>query len=105
MPTYAVHGTVVNTQTNQPIARVEVILNQDYAILTDGEGHFEFDQIPAGEYQVSVGRPGYISIGNFMGGNFGRGIRHPLQPQQIRVARTCRSSLFGWRRALRFEDK
>jgi hypothetical protein len=84
-PTYSVHGTVVNAQTNQPTARAEVILNQDYAVLTGSEGRFAFDQIPAGEYQVSVGRPGYISIGNFMGGNFGRGIRHPLQPQQIRV--------------------
>jgi len=63
---YTVHGTVINAQTNQPIARAEVILDQEYAVLTGNEGQFEFDQIPAGDYQVSVGRPGYIPVGNAM---------------------------------------
>ena len=83
-PTYSVHGIVVNTQTNQPIARAEVILNQDYAVLTDGEGHFEFDQIPAGDFQVSVERPGYIPIGSVIGPTSGA---FPLSAQPARHVR------------------
>ncbi len=82
-PTYSVHGTVVNAQTNQPIARAEVILNQDYAVLTGNEGRFEFDQIPAREFQVSARRPGYIPVGNVNGPSFGRGSPQPAR--RIRV--------------------
>jgi Carboxypeptidase regulatory-like domain len=85
-PTYAVHGTIVNAQTNQPIVRAEVILNQDYAVLTDAEGRFEFTHIPAGDFQVSVRRPGYISIGNMLTRSFGRGSPAPSQPaRRIRL--------------------
>jgi hypothetical protein len=85
-PTYGVQGTVVNAQTNQPIARAEVILNQDYAVLTGNEGRFEFDQIPAGEFQVSVRRPGYIAVGNVNGPSSGRGFSPSPQPaRRIRV--------------------
>lgn len=85
-PTYAVQGTVVNSQTNQPVARAEVILNQEYAVLTGNEGRFEFDQIPAGDFQVSVRRPGYISIGNMNGPTFGRGFPRSSAPERhIRV--------------------
>jgi len=72
VPAFAVHGAIVNAQTNQPIGRAEVILNQEYAVLTNAEGRFEFDGIPAGDVQVSVQKPGYISIGHPTGVTFGR---------------------------------
>src|SRR5579863_4367311 len=72
VPAFAVHGAIVNAQTNQPIGQAEVILNQEYAVLTNAEGRFEFDGIPAGDVQVSVQKPGYISIGHPTGVTFGR---------------------------------
>jgi hypothetical protein len=82
-PTYAVHGTIVNAQTNQPIGRAEVVLNWDYAVLTDAEGRFEFTQIPAGYHEVSVRRPGYIPIGNIV--NTSGSPPHPQPARRIRL--------------------
>jgi len=43
-PSNAIRGTVVNQVTGQPIPRALVhSLDDRYAMLTDGEGHFEFD--------------------------------------------------------------
>lgn len=85
-PTYAVQGTIVNAQTNQPIGRAEVILNNEHAVLTSAEGRFEFDQIPMGDYQVSIEKPGYISIGYAMGASFGRRLASRPRPgRRIRV--------------------
>jgi hypothetical protein len=60
--TATLHGTVVNSVTHQPIARALVSLDQySQATLTDNEGRFTFDNIPAGQTTLSAKRPGYAS--------------------------------------------
>lgn len=55
--TYPVRGTVVDSVTAQPIARVLVNGQQD-AVLTDKEGKFDL-QLPGGTAQILLERPGY----------------------------------------------
>jgi hypothetical protein len=57
--TYPVKGTILNSITHEPIARALVDGHQD-AVLTDNDGRFELN-LPAGETQLSVRRPGYNS--------------------------------------------
>ncbi len=61
---YAVRGAVVNATTGQPVARALVNLNEEYAVLTGGDGQFSFDNLPAGMYMVSVRKPGYVGFGS-----------------------------------------
>ena len=83
---YTVHGVVVNSLSNQPIARAEVVLDQDFAVLTDGEGRFSIDEVTAGQHSVSVQRPGYLGFGIAGGAPFR--IRFPgrlRSPRRIQV--------------------
>ncbi len=57
--TYSVHGTVVNRFTGQPIPRALVGI-LDRAVLTDGDGRFEFTGLPAVFTAVTVRKPGYL---------------------------------------------
>jgi hypothetical protein len=60
--TATLHGTVINAVTHQPIARALVSLDQStQATLTDNEGRFTFDNVPAGQTTLSAKRPGYAS--------------------------------------------
>lgn len=61
---YEVRGTVVNSATGQPVPRALVDLNEQYAMLTGGDGQFSFDDIPAGMYMVTVRKPGFRGFGN-----------------------------------------
>lgn len=61
---YAVRGTVVNGVSGQPVPRALVDLNEQYAMLTGGDGQFSFDNLPAGTYMVTVRKPGYRGFGN-----------------------------------------
>lgn len=59
---YPVRGTVVNSLTNQPIARALVTLQggaQD-ATLTNSEGQFEFANVSAGFCLITAIRPGFF---------------------------------------------
>jgi len=60
---YTVNGTVVNATTGQAVARALVDLNEQYAVLTGGDGAFSFDNLPAGTYMVSVRKPGFVGFG------------------------------------------
>lgn len=60
-PTYAVDGTVLDSLTQQPIARA-LVEGRDDAVLTDSEGRFEL-HLPAGVAPISVRRPGYQGSG------------------------------------------
>lgn len=85
---YTVRGAVVNAVTSQPVARALVSLAQDQAMLTDTNGQFSFANVAAGNYALSVTKPGYQGRGGFMGGMhsvppFTR--QHPEPPLQIQV--------------------
>lgn len=62
-----VRGTVLNSVTGQPVARVLVQLgDQQHVLLTDSEGRFEFAGVTPGTTQINLRRPGYLeSRGNF----------------------------------------
>lgn len=66
-PGYSVHGTVVNATSGQAIGRALVSFDSDRAMLTASDGSFAFDNVPAGEYSVSVQKPGFQGFGNMMG--------------------------------------
>jgi hypothetical protein len=85
---YALRGTVVNSVTNQPVARALVSLAQDQAMLTDSNGQFAFDNLGPGSYSLSVTKPGYQGRGGAMGGmirgnSFSR--LRPAPPTSIQV--------------------
>jgi hypothetical protein len=58
---YPVRGVVLNAVSHQPVARALVQLNGQNAMLTDNEGRFAFENIPAGTEMVTIRRPGYVS--------------------------------------------
>ncbi|MGC2582302.1 MAG: carboxypeptidase-like regulatory domain-containing protein [Acidobacteriaceae bacterium] len=60
---FTVTGTVVNAATGQPIARAEVILGNDQAQLTAGDGTFSFEHVPAGPTALTIHKPGYRGFG------------------------------------------
>ena len=86
---YTVRGTVINAVTNQPVARALVSLAQDQAVLTGSNGQFTFDNVAAGSYSVSVGKPGFQGIGAIAGishpNMLQRSGRSSRMPQQIQV--------------------
>ncbi|MGB9032403.1 MAG: carboxypeptidase-like regulatory domain-containing protein [Acidobacteriaceae bacterium] len=90
---YAVRGTIVNAVSGQPVARALVSLNEDNAMLTGSQGEFSFDNLPAGEYFVSVQKPGYTGFGGMLPGmgnivvRYSRGGRHmqTVPPHRIQV--------------------
>ena len=61
----AMHGRVLNSVTHQPIARALVTLEAyGRSVLTDNEGSFSFDGVPAGETTLTCRRPGYGEAGS-----------------------------------------
>jgi carboxypeptidase family protein len=63
-PTYALHGTVVNSVTNEPVhnALVQLFFGGQRFVLTGPDGTFQFDGLPtAGQVNVMVHKPGYFS--------------------------------------------
>ena len=74
-----VRGTVVNSVTRQPIARALVSLEGNgLAMLTDNEGRFAFDNVPAGAAVITCRRPGYGEAGS-SGGAGGDRTQTPVQ--------------------------
>jgi hypothetical protein len=61
---YTARGTVVNSVTGQGVPHALVTLNDEYAVLTGGDGQFSIDNVPAGIYGASVAKPGYLGIGS-----------------------------------------
>jgi hypothetical protein len=58
---------VVNAISGQAIGRALVVFDQEHSALTSSDGSFGFDNVPAGEYSVTVEKPGYQGFGNQMG--------------------------------------
>jgi hypothetical protein len=61
--TFVLSGTVVNSVTGEPIPRALVRTNGLAARTTfsDGEGHFQFEDMPAGQVTLTAQKPGYSS--------------------------------------------
>jgi hypothetical protein len=98
---FTVAGTVLNAATGQPIARAEVILDNNEAQLTPGDGSFSFDHVAAGTYDLSVSKPGYLGLGGsgmrggggFHGGG-GAGSQASLPPRRVVVGAEMPSLTF-----------
>jgi hypothetical protein len=59
---YSLGGTVINSATGEPIRRALVqISTGTNPVLTDGDGHFEFNNLPSGQITVSATKPGFFS--------------------------------------------
>jgi Carboxypeptidase regulatory-like domain len=76
-PTARITGRVVATDSGRPVQRARVQVRAPElpggrAVLTDESGAFDFTELPAGRYTVTVSKTGYISL------EYGQ--RRPLQP-------------------------
>ena len=63
-PAYSLHGTVVNSVTNEPIRNALVTLSLDgqRSTLTGADGKFRFDGIvSSGQAGIDAKKPGYFS--------------------------------------------
>jgi hypothetical protein len=64
--TSSIRGRVTTADTGAPISGAEVRLAMDgrfsRLLTTNGEGRYEFKNLPAGEYTVNVARTGFISL-------------------------------------------
>ncbi len=67
--TFTLSGTVVNSVTGEPIARAMVRTNGPVQRtgFSDGEGHFQFDGLPAGQVTLTAQKPGYSAQHNAPG--------------------------------------
>ncbi len=70
--TFSVSGMVVNAVTGQPIPRALVMLQGSLqrTSFSDGEGNFEFDELPGnGRFAVNARKPGYYTDPQYSGSN------------------------------------
>lgn len=60
--TGTIRGTVTNQATGQPVANAVVLLSEDItrSTLTDQEGNYLLDSVPAGRWEVKVSHLGYL---------------------------------------------
>jgi len=71
---YSVRGTVVNAVSGQAVGRALVSFDFEHTVLTAGDGSFAFDDLPPGNYGVSVLKPGFQGFGDMRSGMMVRGI-------------------------------
>ena len=65
--TARIRGRIVAAQTGAPLRRAQVALQPPTATAprsttTDGDGRFEFAQMPAGRYLVMASKTGYVQL-------------------------------------------
>lgn len=60
---FTLGGTVVNSVTGEPIRRalVQIYMGAEQAVLTDSDGKFEFNNLPRGQTNIGVRKPGFMS--------------------------------------------
>jgi hypothetical protein len=60
---YTLSGTVVNSVTGEPIRRalVTMFFQQQAAVMTDFDGHFEFEGLPRMRTTVTAQKPGFFN--------------------------------------------
>ncbi|MCS7077129.1 MAG: carboxypeptidase-like regulatory domain-containing protein [Bacteroidia bacterium] len=57
----AIRGTVVEYETNEPIAGAKVYIpGTAFSSMTDNEGKYEIQDIPPGDYELVVTKQGYL---------------------------------------------
>jgi Carboxypeptidase regulatory-like domain len=68
---FTVRGSIVNSVTGQTVPGALVALSGDFATLANGDGGFSFENVPGGQYTVSVRKQGFIGFGD-AGGSMAR---------------------------------
>ena len=59
---FSVSGTITDSKTKEPVAGAVVRLGKDYLwALSDDKGHFLFEKVQRGRYQVETSCLGYVS--------------------------------------------
>ena len=60
---FTLTGTVIDSVTGEPIRRalVQIYGRQRQTTFSDGDGHFELEDIPADTYTVTAQKPGYFN--------------------------------------------
>jgi hypothetical protein len=101
----AVRGTVINSATGEPLARALVSIEGDAssAKLTDGEGHFEFQNLATGPQVFSVKKPGFSGENSgvdrggdlIMGGELERNVIVAPEMTELTFALTPDSAIHG----------
>src|SRR5687768_14057382 len=76
--TAIIRGRVVELGTGVPVRRVQVVArageaaNQSHTVMADDSGRFELTKLPAGRYQLSAAKGGFVTLQH--------GQRRPLEP-------------------------
>jgi protocatechuate 3,4-dioxygenase beta subunit len=77
-PTGAIRGRILAADTGRPLRRAQISLSapelagQGRSTTTTAEGRYQFKDLPAGRYSITVARSGYLSL------RYGQ--RRPLEP-------------------------
>lgn len=60
---FTLSGSVVNSVTGEPVPRalVQIYMGPEQAMLTDADGKFEFNNLPLGQTNIAVRKPGFLS--------------------------------------------
>jgi Carboxypeptidase regulatory-like domain len=66
IPRHSVTGTVVNAATGEPIPRA-LVQFAGRSSLTGPDGRFEFREVPEGQFNVNVTKPGFFDMRNAPG--------------------------------------
>ena len=77
----SIQGTVTDSKTGQPVRGAEVSLrvlsqgnrSEANSSVSDSEGHFAFDNLPAGRYRLTASRNGYVTRDPRFGGGLRAG--------------------------------
>jgi YVTN family beta-propeller protein len=58
---FVIHGTVIDAENKGPVsgANVKIHITEDQSKLTDSDGRFRFEDVPSGEYEITVAKVGY----------------------------------------------
>jgi hypothetical protein len=92
----SIRGTVVNAVTHAPIARALVhSADEQYAMMSDSDGHFEFTAPVGTQIWLLARKPGYLgdrNTGNALETSAGNEITIPLTPESIIKGRVSTSA-------------
>ena len=76
--TAIVRGRVVELDSGEPVRRVQIVAqgseagSQSHTVMTDDSGRFQLTKLPAGRYQLTAAKGGFVTLQH--------GQRRPLEP-------------------------